>query len=187
MSARRWPAGLRWSAALTLALAAGACIEDGPGEQPDDAGPEAGEGTPCGRGPISLSLGVGNPFEARPAHDFVIEQGLQGGFHIDVSLRGQGALDPDHVDIQIDLLDGETRIARHLTTDWLLHIDRAGPWCDYPRARLVLTDGEGGLLPAERVEALVGRTLELAVYLRSPLGDGDGRFDIVVSELIRFR
>jgi len=112
---------------------------------------------------------------------------LQGGFHLDISLRSEGSLDPDHVDIQLDLVDGETRIARHLTTDWLLHIVPDGPYCDYPRARLVLVDGEGGLLPPERVEALVGRTLDLAVFLRSPLGDVDAAFEITVTDLMRYR
>lgn len=187
MSARRGSPRLgRVSALGLLTLVTVGCI-GGPDDDPVDGGAEAGEATPCGRGPIALSLGVGNPFEARPGHDFVIEQGLQGGFHIDVSLRSQGALDPDHVDIQLDLLDGDTRIARHLTTDWLLYIEPEGPWCDYPQARLVLTDGEGGLLPTEQVEALVGRELQLDVYLRSPLGDGEARFDIAVSDLMRFR
>lgn len=167
-----------------IALAVG-CVQDRP--DPRDAGPDEGEATPCGSGPIDVSLGVDSPFEARPEHRFAVDQGLQGGYHIDISLRSQGALDPDHVDIQLDLLDGETRIARHLTTDWLLHIDPDGPWCDYPRARLVLVDGEGGLLPPERVDALVGADLDLRVVLRTPLGEVDTAFRITVSEVRRLR
>lgn len=166
-------------------LAASGCVTD---RDPVDAGPEdAGDETPCGAGPIAITLGVDNPFEPRPDHRFPIEQGLQGGYHIDISLRARGALDPDDVDIQIDLVDGDTRIARHLTTGWLLHIDPDGPACEYPRARLVLVDGEGGLLPAERVDGLVGRPLALTVYLRSPLGDADAAFEITPSEVDRYR
>lgn len=171
--------------AVLGALLATGCIDDGP--EPVDAGPDAAEETRCGTGPISVALGVGNPFEGRPGHDFSIEQGLQGGYHVDISLRMQGTIDPDHVDIQLDLLDGERRIARHLTNDWLLHLMPDGPYCDYPRARLVLTDGEGGLLPEDQVEALVGRELELAVYLRSPLGEVDADFRISIDDLVRFR
>lgn len=174
-------------AALLLAGLAG-CISD-PSEPGADADPprEVGAPTPCGEGSIDIVLGVDSPFSPRPDHAFPIDQGLQGGHHLDISLRAQGALDPDHVDIQMDLIDGDTRIARHLTTDWLLHIDPDGPWCDYPRARLVLVDREGGLLPPEQVDALVGRTLRLDVYLRSPLGDADASFTIVPAEVRRLR
>ena len=78
-------------------------------------------------------------------------------------------------------------IARHLTTDWLLHIDPDGPWCDYPQARMVLVDTEGGLLPPEQVDALVGRALELQVHLRTPIGSADASFTISVSEVRRLR
>jgi len=152
-----------------------------------DGGAEAGVETPCGSGALDINLGVDNPFMPMPEHRFPIDQGLQGGFHIDISLRTHGTIDPDHVDIQLDLFDGETRIARHMTTDWLLHVDPQGPWCDYPRARLVLLDGEGGLLPPERVDGLVGRTLRFEAHLRSPLGGADAVFMVVPDAVRRLR
>lgn len=120
---------------------------------------------------------------ATPDHRFAIDQGRQGGHHFDISVRMQGALDPDHADVELLLFDAETRLARHYTEDWLLHIDDEGPWCDYPRARLVLLDPEGGLLPVEQVEALIGRPLRLEVHFATPRGDADDTFEITPTEI----
>lgn len=168
------------SAALALAALTGCDAEQA---DPVDAAVDAGGPTRCGSGEATIALGVEFPFSAVPDHMFAIDMGRQGGHHFDISLRMQGAIDPDHADVEMLLFDGETRLARHYTADWLLHIDAAGPWCDYPRARLVLLDAEGGLLPAAQVEALVGRTLRLEVTVTTPREDATGTFEIVATEI----
>ncbi|MCA9541084.1 MAG: hypothetical protein KC620_19420 [Myxococcales bacterium] len=168
-----------------MGLLLAGCISDGP-DPMIDAGPPDGAG-PCGPAPTTLTLGVGHPMEPVPDLRFQIGQGLQGGHHFDISVRVSGPMDPDSVDVQLDLFHGETRIAQHLTDDWLLHIYPEGPWCEYPRARLVLVDEEGGLLDADAVEALVGETLQLDVHLRSAGGDADGSFQIIATGIDRLR
>ena len=82
-----------------------ACDDD---PSPPPAAPDGGADTPCGRGPAQVSLGVGQPYQPNPDQVFQTERGLQGGVHVDVSLRVQGSLDPDSVDVQIRLWDGDT-------------------------------------------------------------------------------
>lgn len=164
--------------AALLGLALPGCDDDRPRVDVD-----AGDPTRCGVGPATIALGVDHPFTPTPDHRFPIDQGRQGGYHLDISIRATGALDPDHTDVELGLYDGDTRLARHLTVDWLLYIAADGAGCDYPRARLVLLDEEGGLLPPDRVAALVGRPLRLDVHLRSPRGDADGEFTITPTEI----
>ncbi|MEZ4436498.1 MAG: hypothetical protein R3F65_29205 [bacterium] len=165
-------------AALLLGLALSGCDDDRPRADVD-----AGDPTRCGVGPATITLGVDHPFVPTPDHRFPIDQGRQGGHHLDISIRATGALDPDHTDVELGLYDGAIRLARHVTVDWLLYIAPDGAGCDYPRARLVLLDEEGGLLPPDRVAALVGRPLRLDVHLRSPLGDADGEFTVTPTEI----
>lgn len=167
--------------ALLASLVLLAC--DGDDRPPADAAPEAGGPTPCGEGPATIALGVDHPFVPAPDHRFPIDQGRQGGHHLDISIRATGALDPDHADIELGLYDGDTRLARHVTFDWLLYIAADDAGCDYPRARLVLVDAEGGLLPPDRVAGLVGRPLRLDVHLRSPRGGADAEFTITPTEI----
>ncbi|MGK0361178.1 MAG: hypothetical protein ACI9U2_003496, partial [Bradymonadia bacterium] len=63
--------------------------------------------TACGSGPAQLQVGGGDPFTASPLTRYAIEAGRQGGFHTHVSLRVQGALDADLVDIEVQLRDGD--------------------------------------------------------------------------------
>lgn len=88
------------------------------------------------------------------------------------------ALDPDHVDIELTLLQDGIARARHLTADWLLTIDGRGPWCDYTKARLVLVGEDGGLLPRERLSEVVAGPLVLEVKLDSPAGSGEATLPI---------
>lgn len=187
MSPPRRPSAPRAAlvAALAAALVTAGCDDDT--SDPGDATPEAGAPTPCGTGSATLQLGVDHPFVPTPDHRFPIDQGRQGGYHFDISIRATGALDPDHTDVELALFDGDTRIAHHFTADWLLHIDPSGPWCDYPRARLVLLDADDGLLTADRVADLIGRSLRLDVNLRTPRGDAAERFTITPTELRALR
>ncbi|MEZ4465956.1 MAG: zinc ribbon domain-containing protein [bacterium] len=86
--------------------------------------------TACGSGALEVALGIGNPYTAVPDGRFQVEAGLQGGFHFEVSVRVAGALDADHVDVDLALRDGEAVRARHVTADWLLHVDPSGPACE---------------------------------------------------------
>lgn len=181
MRGRRLARALGVIVCVGLGGVAVGCVEEH--ADPVDAGVEAGGPTRCGSGEAEVQLGVEHPFVAVPEHRFPIDQGRQGGHHFDISVRLQGALDPDHADVELLLFDGETRLARHYTADWLLHIDEAGPWCDYPRARLVLLDTEGGLLPVEQVEGLIERSLRLEVSFVTPRGDANGTFEITPTEI----
>lgn len=118
-------------------------------------------------------MGDENPFVANPDQIYLLEEGRQGGFHTHVSLRAQGALDPDLVDVTITLKDGDTVIARHVTAEWLLHIDVRGPWCDYPTARLILVDEAGGLFTREDALAVTKRPLTLEARFETPEGDAE--------------
>lgn len=183
--ARAVSSGFAFAAVLAAALVIAGCNDDT--SDPADAAPEAGAPTPCGSGAATLQLGVDHPFVPTPDHRFPIDQGRQGGYHLDISLRATGALDPDHTDVELALFDGATRVAHHFTADWLLHIDPSGPWCDYPRARLVLLDPDDGLLTADRAAELVGRALHLDVSLRTPRGDAAERFTITPTEIRALR
>lgn len=143
----------------------GACDDGDPAPPPGD--------TPCGSDPATLIVGDASPFEANPDQRYLLEAGRQGGFHTHVSLRAQGALDPDLVDIEISLADEGRVIARHVTTEWLLTIDGRGPFCDYNRARLILIDEEGGLFSRDAAVALAGKPLTLTARLTSPEGDAE--------------
>lgn len=127
--------------------------------------------TACGSGAARLFAGTDNPFAENPDQIYLLEEGRQGGFHTHVSLRGQGALDPDLVDVRIQLRDGDRIIAQHITAEWLLHIDTSGPWCDYPTARLILVDEEGGLFDREAALAVSKRPLTLEAWYETPEGD----------------
>ncbi len=124
----------------------------------------------CGAGDTTLTVGVGEPWRANPSQTLPVQAGLQGGHHVDVSLRVQGAFDPDSVNVQMRLLDGGLVRGRHDTADWFFLIDAQTPACDYPRARLVLEDGAGGLLPRDDVYLVADRPLTLDVRVSSALG-----------------
>jgi hypothetical protein len=154
----------------------GACGETvAPRADPDADVPA----TACGSGPPRLSLGVGLPYVPAPNHRFPVEQGLQGGFHVDVSLRVVGGFDPDSVNVRLALLDGERLLAEHRTDDWLFFIFPVG--CDYPRARMVMLDERGGLLSPEVIPRVVERPLRLRVQLDSALGVVQETLDVTLT------
>ena len=149
---------------------------------------EAGSETkpsPCGSGSAVVSIGVDDPLQVAPAAGFSIDEGLQGGYHVDVSLKIQGVVDPDQVDITLGLWQDETLIARHRTDDWLLKIYPMTEHCEYPRARLVLSQRDGTLFELERVTSLLGQTVRLEVSVESSLGSVSDQFEIVLSQVNR--
>ena len=141
--------------------------------------------SPCGSGSVQLEIGVDDPWRASELLHFSVDEGLQGGYHVDVSIKALGYLDPDSVNILLELdVDGR-RIARHVTDDWLLKIYPDEGHCEYPRARLVFTDSDGSLMPLDDVEELIGSQGRLKISLESPDGAGQETFDIHLETLNR--
>jgi hypothetical protein len=130
-----------------------------------------------------LTIGAGDPFQPRPNNEFVIEQGFQGGHHVDISLRVRGEMDPLHTDIELILERNGEELARHVVADWLLHADPNGEFCDYPRARLVFVDQEGGLVSPEGIPGLLNINMLLTASLRSIPGAVRTEFDLRFTEI----
>ena len=127
----------------------------------------------CGAGPRTLELGTDRPFVKNPEQKYQVEEGNQGGFHIHVSLRVRGRIDPDDADIELRLNHGDHALGEHVTADWLLTIEPDG--CHYPLARIVLLDEGGGLLPEERLPEVTGVPLRLAAGIETPEGGARAR------------
>ena len=141
----------------------------------------------CGDGATRLELGRGDPFETIEVTAFTIDQGFQGGFHVDVSLRVGGAFDPDKADVDLSLFDGEQRIAHHLTRDWYLEINREVQSCEYLLARLVLIDAEGGLMVGAAIDALLDGEIRLEADIRSPEGNVQGTYALDLTQVVLLR
>ncbi len=139
--------------------------------------------TECGQGAVELLLGVEDPFEARPDHVFPVDQGLQGGHHVDISLRLMGSMDPERTSVFLSLRDGNLVLAEHRVDDWVLEYDDQVRHCEYLRARLVLMTVDDTLLPPDAVPALLDRKLRLEVRLDSPKGHFEDGFDIVLDRI----
>ncbi len=146
-----------------------------------------GPNGPCGDGPTTLELGRGDPFESITPKAYTIDQGFQGGYHVDVSIRVRGAFDPDAADVDLSLFQGEQRIAHHLTRDWYLEINPDGPVCEYISARLVLVDAEGGLLTGQAITALLEAEIRLDADVRSAEGEARGTYAVDLTEVILLR
>ena len=132
----------------------------------------------CGAGRATLELGTGRPFEPNPEQRYQVEAGTQGGFHVEVSLRIRGAVDPDHADIELKLSQRDHALGQHVNQDWLLTIEPDG--CHYPTARVVLLDEEGGLLPEERLPEVTGVPLRLAAGVETPDGGARALHEVVL-------
>ncbi len=113
-----------------------------------------------------------------------VEEGLQGGYHIDVSLSVSGVVDPDRADISLSLWLGDRVLARHRTDNWLLKL-YDDPHCEYPEARLVFSETDGSLLELDQVMSLIGQTVRLNAAIETPKGSASGMFNLILSELIR--
>ena len=139
---------------------------------------------PCGSGASVLTIGVDDPLVAIAADGLSIEEGLQGGYHIDISLAVKGSIDPDQADISLILRQGERLIARHRTDNWLLKIFDDGH-CEYPEARLVFAHRDGRLFELEEVMSLLGSEVTLTATIETPQGDARGQFNLTLFELRR--
>lgn|GEM_PF-1483763 len=126
----------------------------------------------CGEAPFEVFYGSGRPFEPLEEGSLLIEYGLQGGYHVDVSLRFVGELDPDlvHVNMRMIIEEGENPEGvegTHSTQDWYLLFPDEGEelGCYFHRARIFLFDA-GGEIPTESMVAgLDGATAELTISL----------------------
>lgn len=103
--------------------------------------------------PVSIQYGLGRPFvpleesgQLQNPLPLMMEYGLQGGHHVDLSLRFNGSLDPDLVDISIRLsLIGtlaEDYYGIHNTQEWylLFPTEQEPDGCYFHRARIFLFD-----------------------------------------------
>lgn len=127
---------------------------------------------------VSLSYGLDRPFvplsqsgEQSDPLQGLMEYGLQGGHHVDLSLRFNGQLNPDLVDVKIDLQvlgDLESRYyGEHNTTDWYLlyPMEEEAIGCYFHRARIFLFDGDGFPVEALGIEELNGHLALVKVTL----------------------
>jgi hypothetical protein len=129
---------------------------------------------------VELRYGFGRPFKASQTTgdstdplDLPMEYGLQGGHHVDLSLRFIGDFDPDQVDIFIDLKVDEpfsdAYYGVHDTREWYLLFAEGEepPGCYFHQARIFLFDLEG--LPVEPlgVAMLNGLGILLTISLSS--------------------
>lgn len=127
---------------------------------------------------VSLHYGFDRPFIPSPYNgteseplELKMEYGLQGGHHVDLSLRFTGAFDPDLVDINIDLqVNGSLHDLYHgvhNTLDWYLLYpqDSEEEGCYFHKARIFLFDQNLEPLDAIGVESLSGNTVQLFITL----------------------
>ncbi|MEE2645055.1 MAG: hypothetical protein VYD19_08990 [Myxococcota bacterium] len=137
--------------------------------------PDMAQGGPCGRGELSLQLGRGRPMHAlsdpAPA---MIEYGLQGGYHVDLSFAFQGSIDPDLISLRLSVSDREGwQIGEHFTAGWYLLLEESEaerPTCYFYDARLFLYERDGSLPSEETVSRLAGREESLEIELEEQSG-----------------
>ena len=135
------------------------------------APPSVEEG-PCGVGALEVAYGVGEPLVPLEDEPLSIEYGLQGGFHVDVSLRFTGELNPDLVDVSLRLAitrgDNPGGVyGEHNTFEWYLLFPDEGeaPGCYFYRARVFLFDEAGEVPTHSHLEALTGAEATLSLSL----------------------
>lgn len=157
-----------------------------------DPGPAADASVPvdaatldhlCSEAEPSLTPGQGHPFE--PAGDpptYPIQTGGQGAFHIEISLRADGRIDPDHADLRVKLTRGEWVLSegggKNLLLSWL------GGVCSYDKLRLVLLSEDGGVLPQDRLGELVAAPARLEAEMCTGTSCGRWEGEIVLTPFL---
>ena len=137
--------------------------------------------TECGQGAPTIELGFDHPFRALDGEviAYPIEQGFQGGFHIEVSVRVRGSMDPDHFDADLRLYVGAEQRARHVSPDTLYWLNDGA--CDYNVARMVLLDGKGGFISdASGLAPLLDSPVVLRIDFDSNSGRARGEWQIAL-------
>ena len=128
--------------------------------------------------PIGIEYGYDRPFipavrldDSESSLDLPIEYGLQGGHHVDLSLRFVGLFDPDLVDLRITLSMDTPLTERfsgiHDTREWYLLFaqDLEPIGCYFHRARIFLFDDTGVPVQALGVSELHGSSVNLDIEL----------------------
>lgn len=160
----------------SLSFVASACAEPTPGACEGDCGFASSDlhvdAVRCGDGSGVIEFGQGYPYRPMSGNALPILMGAQGGFHLEVSLRADADMDPDHADVLLIARIGNREVSRHLSRDTLLIIGPEG--CDYPSARLVLVDEAKLLLTSEGLPELVREGVTVSVSLTSPAGSVEG-------------
>ena len=130
----------------------------------------------CGPDSPRLYVGVDRPFSPLISPVLWIEYGPQGGYHVDVSLRAEGQLNPDLVDISIDLELNATEdrgiYGAHYTRDWyLIYAEESEPQgCYFHEARIFLFNRQNIPPSLEEVETIHNSTAHLRITLVSVVG-----------------
>ena len=128
--------------------------------------------------PIGIGYGYDRPFvSAIPIDtstnllDLPIEYGLQGGHHVDLSLRFVGDFNPDLVDLYIELaVDApltDRFLGSHDTQEWYLLFSQSlePEGCYFHRARIFLFDDSGAPVQTLGVSELHGSQASLDITL----------------------
>ena len=128
--------------------------------------------------PIGVEYGYDRPFipavlleDPEGSLDLPIEYGLQGGHHVDLSLRFVGIFDPDLVGLRIALSVDKPMTERfsgaHNTQEWYLLFaqDSEPAGCYFHRARIFLFDDTGAPVQALGVNELHGSSASLDIEL----------------------
>ena len=150
----------------------------------------------CGDGENRLAIGINEPFEPATTqtepdgverHQFSVYEGHQGGYHIDVSIRIEGGIDPDLVNVRLRLNQGEadTPVATHAVDEWYLKLTDDREHCEYPQARLVFAETSGQLMSLDDVTTLLNTSMTLAVTIEASDQSVAQSFDIIATEIIR--
>jgi hypothetical protein len=176
------------AASWLMALSPGCGDSDSSSSGNEDAAPTppvpptSPPGRKCGTGAPSITLGQDHPFTPLAAPVLPIQTGSQGGFHLEVSLRVTGPLDPNETDVRLEVWTGDWKLSSHVNTATLLGT-LVPDVCDYDVARLVLVDELGMLLSPDRVQALPGTEVELRVRLQSAPGEVADTFQVTLGDI----
>ena len=137
---------------------------------------------------VGLEYGFDRPFMPSPflgteedRLDLPMEYGLQGGHHVDLSLRFTGTFNPDLVDIIIELsVKGplaDQYYGYHETSAWYLLYpqESEASGCYFHRARIFLFDLEGQAVEPLGVEILDGSYATIDIKLSTADADYEWR------------
>ncbi len=127
---------------------------------------------PCGSGDTVIKIGKDRPFkEIKPHQKLMMEHGLQGGYHVDVSLKLMGRFNPDLVDVNIDLWLDDWHLGRHQSKDWYLIYGQPDEGaCYFYQARVFLFNQKGEIPNEMQIFQLIDQKPLLKVELQHANG-----------------
>lgn len=138
---------------------------------------------PCGDGKTQIQVGHDRPFVAIETNgDLMMEYGLQGGYHVDISLKILGGLNPDDVDVELLLYLGETQIGKHLSEGWYLLYGNPGEKaCYFYNARVFLYNEKAEIPSRDDIERWMGKKARLKVALTHSNGYDQREEDFILN------